>query len=224
MSNWYEDSILLFEENEDLLEQIKQIEIDSVGNSDKLRRAQPKIKNFLENCRSPLDYLSVYLRDTYTNNRQRVYFPIAYNQESFKMRIRSDFKNKLPQNILIAISKVLPFYGQTQSLGWLVKLTNENKHQGLSLKKQILEQTVHHLHIPGQVTISNVRMISSKAPISIAGTEYDLIDNFPNNSSDVSNRYILIFKEFDLEVVSLLTEILTNTKKVVEDVNLIVKD
>lgn len=219
MSDWYKDSIILLEEAGEILKQIKQIEVDSVKDTGMLRRAQPKIKHFLDDCRAPLDYLAVFLRDTYTNNKQRVYFPFSYNQNNFERRIKSDFKNKLPKDVLIIISSYQPFYNQSQSLGWLNRLTNENKHQKLSNKTQTLEQTINHLTLPGNNRFSNITVSGCATPIAIGDVKYDLINNFPNDSADVSNRNILIFEEYNLEVVHLLNEILVNTTSLVEKIN-----
>ena len=63
--NWYKDSLLCLNEAEEIIQQIEELEKNSIHDIELLERCKPKIKNCLENCRSPLDYISNYLFDTY---------------------------------------------------------------------------------------------------------------------------------------------------------------
>ena len=86
---WYDDSILLLNEAKEQLNDLKSIEFEAVRNEDLLNKAKPKIKNFLENCRSPLDYIVNDAVNTFKlkGKSKRIYFPITYNNKYFESTI-----------------------------------------------------------------------------------------------------------------------------------------
>lgn len=222
---WYDDSILLLDEAKEQLNDLKAIESAAVRNEDLLNRAKPKIKNFLENCRSPLDYIVNDAVNTLNlkGKSKHIYFPITYNYKCFDSTINyffGDIKRRFP-DLYSFFEKYQCFYGNDQSTGYLSHLVNNNKHQELSTQESSLVHHVKSMNIGGYSFV-NFTFTNCDTPIKIGDTKYDLIDNVPIDTKHVSRRTI-IFKELDLEVISLLEDILKTVSNIVDDANLILE-
>ena len=220
---WYDDSILLLNEAKEQLNDLKSIEFEAVRNEDLLNKAKPKIKNFLENCRSPLDYIVNDAVNTFKlkGKSKRIYFPITYNNKYFESTIFysfEDIKNTLPE-LYSFFEKYQCFYGNDQSTGYLSHLVNNNKHQELSTQENSLVHHVESMKIGGNF-FSNCTFANCDIPVQIGDAKYDFIDNVPVDTKHVSRRTI-IFKELDLDVIPLLENILKAVSNIVDDASLI---
>lgn len=229
--NWYKDSLLCLNEAKELIQQIERLEENSIHDVDLLERCKPKIKNCLENCRSPLDFVSNYLFETYCKEKynteelkwKRNNFPITYKKDKFHRYLKTEFKNlnTVKHDVVKIIEKTQPFSRNEQWLKHLTSLVNENKHARLTFNKADKTINIKKLEFSG-VTMTNVTMTNVGIPISIGDKSYDLINSFPPSSTqiDVTAKNNIIFEELDIPVVETLKAIHEN---VLETINSIQK-
>ena len=141
--NYKDDSISLIEDAKNTLLEIKNSYAESLHEKEVKSKLLIKIKNFMENLRSALDFSSHYLFDKYgssTVSNPKIYFPYAWGElDLAEFRRRNLIENKIPglssnrPDIAIAIEDFQHFSDEKNS--WLPKfmdLNNENKHQRLT--------------------------------------------------------------------------------------------
>ncbi len=166
MNDW--DTLLI--ESETQLKLIESLYQDSLIKKQIPPNLQVKIKNFLENLRSILDYLAHFLHDTYTNcNRShKIYFPFGKTEKNFEENFKKNLHN-INFKFKNLIRSIQPF---TQE--WVdkfLKLVNEKKHRRLT--PQIRKESKRIVISEGNVGISIGEGASIKigrdATISIAG-------------------------------------------------------
>lgn len=138
-----EDAIDLIKESKNILAEIKTEYEEALHDQEIKPKLLIKIKNFMENLRSALDFTAHHLFDTYgtsTSANLKVYFPYAWSGLDLNgFRTRNIIENKIPG--LIAnrpdIADDIESYQHftTEENSWLPKfmdLNNENKHQRLT--------------------------------------------------------------------------------------------
>lgn len=138
-----EDAIELINESKDTLEEIKSAYNDSLHDKEVKPKLLIKIKNFMENIRSALDFTAHDLFDKYgTNggNTGNIYFPYAWEGLDLNgFRTRNRIERCIPglsSNRGDIATKIESYqYFSNQDNWWLPKfmeLNNENKHQRLT--------------------------------------------------------------------------------------------
>lgn len=138
-----EDAIELINESKHILAEIKTAYEQSLHDQEIKPRLLIKIKNFMENLRSALDFTAHHLFDTYgTSNsgNPNIYFPYAWVDLDLNgFRTKNLIQNKIPglianrPDIAADIESYQHFTSAENS--WLPKfmeLNNENKHQRLT--------------------------------------------------------------------------------------------
>jgi hypothetical protein len=138
-----EDAIELINESKNILAEIKAAYEESLHDQEIKPKFLIKIKNFMENLRSALDFTAHHLFDTYgTSNSTspNIYFPYAWNDLDLNgFRTKNLIQNKIPglianrPDIAADIESYQHFASDENS--WLPKfmeLNNENKHQRLT--------------------------------------------------------------------------------------------
>lgn len=216
--NWYKDSLLCLNEAKEIIQQIEELENNSIHDIELLERCKPKIKNCLENCRSPLDYSANYLFENYCRDSYEIKdlkwikhnYPITYKKNNFHQNLQKNFigLNKKRHDIVKIIEQSQPFVNNEQWLKKLTSLVNENKHARLTFYKS--DKYIHTGNMKfGGIDFSNNTLINVGVPISFNGIDYDLINNFPSGSNpeEVTSKHIIYFEELDITVVETLKEI-----------------
>lgn len=121
-------------------EQLREVEVKyqsslrakSIGSDLKVR-----IKNLCENLRSVLDYLAHDIRETkcpQPKENDRFYFPILPDRKQFESRMREWFPglHSAAPDLWFYLESIQPYHGaQTEWLGQLNRVNNENKHSAL---------------------------------------------------------------------------------------------
>lgn len=130
----------------------RSLKVRSVG-----RKLGVLIKNYLENLRSPLDYVACEISDTILAQSNRPYYPVACkDQAAFLKHMKNNLPNLQIQKpeLFRAIEQLQPF--QSNGCGALLKLSNlvnENKHDKLTEQTRI-EQKGLEIKFPGGAGIS----------------------------------------------------------------------
>ena len=139
-----EDAIELISESKSILNEIKTAYNDSLHEKVVKPKLLIKIKNFMENLRSSLDFTAHYLYDNYGANlganEPQIYFPYAWKDLDLNgFRTNNLIERKIPglttnrPEIAVKIESYQHFANDENS--WLPKfmeLNNENKHQRLT--------------------------------------------------------------------------------------------
>ncbi len=216
--NWYKDSLLCLNEAEEIIQQIEELEKNSIHDIELLERCKPKIKNCLENCRSPLDFVSNYLFDTYCKDKytsndlkyKRNYYPITYKKHKLYEYLDKNFKglDSNQHEIVKIIDTTQPFKSNDKWLDSLKTLVNENKHANLTFNTSEKSIDIKKLEFGG-VKFTNVTMTNVGVPIRIGNQDYDLINSFPPGSinQDITAKNKISFEELKLPVVETLKQI-----------------
>ncbi|MBZ0323083.1 hypothetical protein [Enterococcus casseliflavus] len=225
--DWYKDSLLCLREAEENIAKIETLEIRSIYDTGLIEQCKPKIKNCLENCRSPLDYAANYLFDTYCRKnydthqlkKTRVYYPIYYKNSNFDNGIKTKFNglSKEKSDILKIIKKTQPFNNHEQWLHYLFSLVNENKHSKLTFSNTEKHINIKKLTLPTGQSFSNITIVNAKSPLIYNGKSYDLINDFPpgDTSDEVSSKNKIYFHDLGLPVVDTLKDIGINVSKTI---------
>ena len=140
---YIEDATELVNESKTTFEEIKNAYNESLNDQNVKPRLLIKIKNFMENLRSALDFTAHELFDKYgstTNANPDIYFPYAWEGLS-----QTDFqtKNRIQKGIPGLIASRPDIAAKIDSFQWysspdnkwlpkFMDLNNENKHQKLS--------------------------------------------------------------------------------------------
>lgn len=96
-----------------------------------------KIKNLCENLRSVLDYLAHDIRETkcsQAKENDRFYFPILPDRKQFESKMREWFPklDSTAPDLWSYLESIQPYHGaQSEWLGQLNRVNNENKHSAL---------------------------------------------------------------------------------------------
>jgi len=139
-----EDAIELINESKNILTEIKVAYEQSLHDQEIKPKLLIKIKNFMENLRSALDFTAHHLFDNYgtisCSSNPNIYFPYAWNDLDLNgFRTKNIIQNKIPglianrPDIVADIESYQHFSSAENS--WLPKfmeLNNENKHQRLT--------------------------------------------------------------------------------------------
>ncbi|MFV0234031.1 hypothetical protein OBK30_13355 [Empedobacter falsenii] len=138
-----EDALELIAESKNILTEIKIAYEESLHDQQIKPKLLIKIKNFMENLRSALDFTAHHLYETYGNpssGNPNIYFPYAWTGLDLNgFRTKNLIQNKIPGLIqnrpdIAADIESYQHFSSTDN-SWLPKfmeLNNENKHQRLS--------------------------------------------------------------------------------------------
>lgn len=219
---WYDDSIACLEVAQYLLFEIEKKQHEAIKDNNNIPYLKVTIKNFLENCRSPLDYAANYIFDTYCRDaytpheikKIRTYYPKRNSKKLFDICIRDEFRG-------LKNKQVVQIFESSQSFNvvWfddLTKLINENKHRNLTnqkihnethIKKGVLGNTKHFEN----VIFSGNKYDFGAGDKSFSGFELNKV--FNNLDATFGREYI--FKDLNKNVIETLRPIVTEAKKVI---------
>lgn len=218
---WYNDSIACLEVAKSLLLDIEEKQNEAMINNDVIPYLKVSIKNFLENCRSPLDYAANFIFDTHCRDKytphelkkMKIYFPKRNTKSLFEICMKSDFRG-------LNIREIINIFESAQSYNetWfddLTKLTNENKHRNLTNQK--ITNTTHiKSGILGNFHLENVTISDFQSDIVVNGTSYSgigLTQAF--NQIDATFMRDYVFKDLNKNVMETLNPILKGSSQVI---------
>lgn len=190
-----------------------------------LDRVKVKIKNFFENCRSPLDYIANYIHETYClGKKQNLYFPIRHTEKKFKEYMKTSYFGLEKSNINLynLLESMQPYHLEYTWLRDLSTLVNHNKHQNLSRQKNQTNLYNASFKINGNTFINCSSVGSIKSPLSINGqaiTNLDLVKTNPFIKSFSGEfEYIYYFSDFKLPVSATINTIINGVDSIIEDI------
>lgn len=231
--SWKQDSNDCLLVADHMLSELKSLlDVKKINESD-LPFIKIKIKNILENCRSPLDYVSNYIFITYCKeeykSRERkfnVYYPNRSNKKDFDKCIDSYYRS-LPRkrkDVMQLLEDSQPFPNRNKWLADLNKLNNGNKHNKLSPQRKVRSTRVHYGNFNGNVIIGGY-FANNGSDIG------DGINSYTFGESPELDKYFvydstfnLYFDELNLPVIETLQNIVINTRNVIEDLEKVLAD
>lgn len=221
---WLDDSKACLTVAKTMLTELEELMNDSIRNPNVIPFIKVKIKNCLENCRSPLDYAANYIFDTYCKSeyterelkRKKIYFPIRKQEPLFNVCIREDFRKLITKKPdLVDILKKFQSFNGDLWLQQLTSLINENKHRNLS--KHVKEKTTHvkNIHYDG-VTIGKLET-NAETPLQIGDTKIDFINPCPYDYiyEKASVKIEYFFTDLNLSVIPTLEAIYKGSSSVI---------
>lgn len=162
-----------------------------------------KIKNLCENLRSVLDYLAHDIRETKCSQpkeNDRFYFPILPNKRQFESRMREWFPglDSAAPDLWSYLESIQPYHGaQTEWLGQLNSVNNENKHSALIEQTRTETERIRATSSGGSVEWSpqNVRFGNG---VSILGVPVDPSTQLPVPDTSIEVKRI-VWVDFHFE-------------------------
>lgn len=232
---WVADSYACIDIAEVMLTEVEELIQESIQNDDVIPYLKVKIKNCLENCRSPLDYVANYIFDTYCKseytrqelrNLGHTYFPIRnkkHGRHQFDWYIENNYKTlplKKPKVVEIIESKQ-KFKNQLW-LSHLTKLINENKHRNLTRNHKEHIATINHYAEDkfGNVFSNNVCIGTNGNGIVVDGHSLDHPSAASNpyfKNFTASYYYEYFFTDLELPVIDTLQQILISVKTTISE-------
>lgn len=189
-----------------------------------------RIKNYLENIRSALDYPANYIFEFYCaqnfppdkieRKRKSIYFPIRKTKTLFDTCINDDFKGlTTAKPSIVSVFEKHQSFNSTNWLEILNHLNNSNKHRNLAIQERIIKDRIIKI---GGITLTNCSFDNNKGgDIRIGRNIINMDeDNIPKESHPemkVSVRVDFVFKDLNISVIETLTEILANSKIVIAE-------
>ncbi|WP_058301773.1 hypothetical protein [Gorillibacterium timonense] len=225
---WYEDSCACLEVAEASMNEILEKELASLENDDVVPFLKVSIKNYLENCRSPLDYVAGYIFDTYCREKYtkkelsgkygRVYFPKKDTPDLLRVSIADNFRG-LTDHRLIKVFDSAQKYN-TNWLDDLSKLVNENKHRNLTAQTPVEQLHINHATF-GTNSLRGVTITGAKQAISINGSgTLDSIKKMDTFDGEYRREYY--FESLNKSVNMVLNEVLAGSKHVIGEFNKVI--
>jgi hypothetical protein len=225
---WLDDSKACLEIAQIMLIETKELIDESLKNEAVIPYLKVKIKNFLENCRSPLDYAANYLFDSYCRanysekelKRMKVYFPIVKEaqgrdaQRDFEKWIKVSFKGlKEANEDVVNVLENCQFYKTDPWLSNLTFLTNENKHRNLTKQNRTLSGHIENLQLPG-LNIKGLTFEGVGTLIQYGDTPMNDFSHIDNFQGEVNADFV--FSDLNLPVPETLDKILSGTQTVIK--------
>lgn len=171
-----EDAIELINNSKETLEEIKTAYNDSLHEREVKSKLLIKIKNFMENIRSALDFTAHELFDKYgisSGNVGNIYFPYAWEELDLNgFRTKNRIEKCIPgliSNRSDIAAKIESYQHFSNPENWwlpkFMDLNNENKHQRLTPQTRKEMKQLKIKSSDGNVSIS----LGSNASISLGG-------------------------------------------------------
>ncbi|MDP1688572.1 MAG: hypothetical protein Q8L47_00340 [bacterium] len=185
-----------------------------------------KIKNYLENTRSILDYCAHDIADTLGISGDRIYFPIIEkdkSKDSFSGAIGRnlsglELKNAALFNYLENIQSYHPEYSW---LGDFNDIVNDNKHQDLTPQTKTESHRIKSEHAGGGSVSWNPSAVRFEADVFINGAPVDPTTQMPiQTSATVVTKEIWVDFKFNntVSALPLLKKINNEVSKIVESI------
>ena len=202
-----------------------------------------KIKNFMENLRSALDYTAHGLFESYGDpgqrGRNKIYFPYAAASiELSRFRQQQTIQNSipgLPRNRPDIVEKLESYqHFASHKNSWFpefMALNNTNKHQKLTPqeKTEIKQLSISSPTTPGIVLIAPTINIDKDAEIRLGDTKLKGSDLIPLDrkgkvkvgdvTQEVSIWISFRFKDTDIDVYPFLERALVGIEQIIDELS-----
>ncbi|MDU2670409.1 MAG: hypothetical protein E7C49_00210 [Clostridium sp.] len=212
------DAIGLLNSSKKMLVEIETLYKPAVYDDELSFDLKVKIKNFLENIRSCLDYTANYTFDIHCKSNysekelknNKIYFPIFDGQSYFQKNIKNRFKGLELDSPIVNLWDKYQLYNDIKWPKQLSKLTNKNKHIELIKNSRTESATIKHMQFGG-ITFENCTFENGKHTICIDGKPLSIKD-FNNNpliknfNGHIKANYT--FGETNTPIIETLEEIL----------------
>lgn len=194
-----------------------------------------EIKNFLENCRSALDFAAYYIfskisADNFSDEErerkeQYVDFPVKYSLNSFENFLKDYYPNL--KEVAPKINEVFESCQPFKKVTWTKtfnKLLNSNKHRKFSVQDRKVTNHIHQMTLGGNY-FENVTISGCAVPIAINGVPYDLMNPHPMVSSLHATITVdFIFKDLNIPVIPTLKDIHSKVTFIIDELEKILQD
>lgn len=195
------------------------------------KRLTNKIRYFLNDIESALDYIAYHIFNTYCieyisdpnkieTKRKRVNFPLLDPKSWFDKRIEEMFpklKSERPE-IIVIFENCQPFVKGTDS--WLPifnRLVNNNKHRELEKQQKNQTTNVRFAQIGG-ITMVNCVIEGVGAPLNYNGTPVDFLTPSPLMKKVDATTFIdFTFKGTNMAVLPTLEKIYLGAQSVINE-------
>lgn len=233
---YIDDAKELIQESKATFIEIKKAYDDSLNDKEVKSSLLIKIKNFMENLRSALDFTAYDLFDKYgtsTTTNPKIYFPYAKNGLS-----KADFQTKkiIEKNLPGVIANRPDIVAKIESFQWFscsdnrwlpkfMDLNNENKHQRLSpqTRKEIKVLRIHSGNIE-MIIQGSYKILENTIKLGdaiIKGDQYLSADNLAiikgNAKQEVITWVSFHFTDSKEPVLPFLESALNGTEKIVSE-------
>ncbi|OVE34800.1 hypothetical protein CCZ20_24425 [Priestia aryabhattai] len=187
-----------------------------------------KIKHFLENIQSSLDYMGYYIftefcadkiTSKFEDHVKHLYFPIRDNENKFNKYITSMYKDlsQTKPEIVHTFKSVQPF-NEVKWFANLNELVNKNKHRHLT--KQRIESATHiHSMSMAGITIKNSYSIGNGTDILYGDKPINfrtLDDTSEIDHLDATVKVNFIFTDLNLPVLPTLKDIYLGASSIIK--------
>lgn len=224
---WLNDAKACLNVAREMLVEAQELQEQALENEIYIPYFKVKIKNFLENCRSPLDYSAQYVFDTYCKveytgkerKSKKPYFPIRATRKEFNELIASDFRKLLEKKCeIVKMWENVQSFNSSEWLRDLNRLLNKNKHRHLTKQNKLRTTHVPHLQI-GTNTFVNSIFKNTGTDIVVNGQPFNFGDpNFPDSIryfGETTNTEF-IFSDLDKSIIPTLQQILDGAISVID--------
>ena len=238
---YFDDAIHLVSESKNTFQKIEKSYQESLDQKNISPKLLIKIKNFMENLRSALDFSAQGIFDKYgdqSKSDQSIYFPYAWaglDLNGFRSKNRIEkcipgITNSRP-DIVLKIESYQHF--SNTSNAWLPKfmeLNNENKHQRLTpqTRKEVKELRISSGNVGMRLSGGASIKISGNAQIrmgnAIIGGNQTISPDNPAQIYGPANQKVITwvsfhFTENNEPVVPLLRQSLEGVKSIVDELS-----
>lgn len=227
-----EDSLLLIEDSKRILEEITNIHNRDIVSGHDSPLLRIRIKQYLENINSALDYAAFYIfkkycaehimkeePDKYSFRESRVYFPCLDDRKKFDNYINDRFKylREEHEELVNILARFQPFPARSKWLKNLKLLVNDNKHRELMQQKKQHRTEINKLTASNNSSISNLTIISENGILPFVFVNEDG-SKAKVTSFDGQVKYEFIFPELKEPVLLVLERIMKSAPTVIENI------
>ncbi|GKX65844.1 hypothetical protein [Inconstantimicrobium mannanitabidum] len=220
------DAKICIQVSDSMLKNIEKIYNESLLNDSMPSTLKVTIKNFLENIRSSLEYITNYVFYTYCAKnytgaelkRKKVYFPIRKDKNYFNKCINKDFRGLRESNpeIYKILEKCQAFNGNMWT-SYLADLCNKNKHINLTKHRRTESGHIEYMSdIHGNI-FQNCTFINCKHGIVYNNTPiYDSNNPYIKSFEGYINIEYL-FEEINQPILLVINDIYNGAVSVIDE-------
>ncbi len=148
-----------------------------------------KIKNYLENTRSVLDYCAHDIADSASIVSDKIYFPVVAKEKNgtaFEGSIGRNLSELQSKNSILFdyLESIQPYQADCAWLGDFIDITNDNKHQNLTPQIRTESQRIKSEHTGGGTVSWNPSAVKFGSGVFINGAPVNPITQMPVQTND----------------------------------------
>ncbi len=229
------DSQFMLQDAKQLLDEIEHSYKKYLAEENIPRELQNKIRNFLNNIESALDYKAFDIfskccvknipQEKLSGYEKRINFPLKNSKKEFDKYIDTCYLGLRIENpdIVLLFEKHQPF--TSDGSNWLTRfnfLVNNNKHRTLMKQKRNQTSNVHHMKLLGANFIG-CTFEGPGTPITIGDTPVNFFEQSPYIENLSATVYVdFIFPTINKPALPTLKEIYSGATSVINDLEQII--